>query len=164
MPTNSATKTKAMSTVDKTLVITRTFDAPRELVWKAWVDAKQAKQWWGPNGFTAPVVELATVPGGAWRAEMRGPDGKVLGQHGVLRAMVPPERLQYTFIWDEHPEDEMLVTVDFAARGAKTEMNFKQTGFTSVEERDGHKDGWSQSFDRFAAYLKKVSGSAASAS
>lgn len=158
MPTTSKTKTTA-KTADKTLLIKRTFDAPRELVWKVWVDAKQAKQWWGPNGFTAPVVELANVPGGKWHAEMRGPDGKVLGQHGVLREIVPPERLQYTFIWDQTPEDELLVTVDFGARGGKTEMNFKQTGFSSVEERDAHKDGWSQSFDRLAAYLNQVSDS-----
>jgi uncharacterized protein YndB with AHSA1/START domain len=156
MPTTCKTRTKAKSTADKTLLITRTFDAPREVVWKAWADAKQAKQWWGPNGFTAPVVELASVPGGAWHAQMRAPDGKVLGQHGVLREIVPPERLQYTFIWDENPEDELLVTVGFATQGEKTEMNFKQTGFSSVEERDGHGDGWSQSFDRLAAYLDKV--------
>jgi len=93
MPTTSRTKTKPKSTADKTLLIKRTLDAPRDLVWKAWADAKQAKQWWGPNGFTAPVVELASVPGGAWHAQMRGPDGKVLGQHGVLREIVPPEHI-----------------------------------------------------------------------
>jgi uncharacterized protein YndB with AHSA1/START domain len=156
MPTSSMTKTKAKSTADKTLLIKRTFEAPRDVVWNAWVDAKQAKQWWGPNGFTAPVVELATVPDGAWHAQMRGPDGKVLGQHGILREIVPPEHLQYTFVWDENPEDELLVNVDFAAHGGKTEMNFRQTGFSSADERDGHKDGWSQSFDRLAAYLRQV--------
>jgi uncharacterized protein YndB with AHSA1/START domain len=156
MPTQSTTKTKPKSSADSTLVLARTFDAPRDSVWKVWSDAEHAKQWWGPQGFTAPVVELATAPGGAWRAQMRGPDGKALWQHGVLREIVPPERLVYTFIWDEHPEEELLVTVDFAERGGKTEMNFKQTGFTSVEERDAHRDGWSQSFDRLAAYLKRV--------
>lgn len=69
---------------------------------------------------------------------------------------MPPERLQYTFIWNENPEDELLVTVDFAARGGKTEMNFRQTGFSSVEEREAHKNGWSQSFDRLAAYPSQV--------
>jgi uncharacterized protein YndB with AHSA1/START domain len=156
MPTQSTIKTKPKSTADKTLTLTRTFDAPRDLVWKVWVDPEHAKQWWGPQGFTAPVVELATSAGGAWRAQMRAPDGKALWQHGVLREIVPPERLRYTFIWDEHPEEELLVTVDFVARDGKTEMNFKQTGFSSIEERDSHRDGWSQSFDRLAAYLKRV--------
>ncbi|HMI45745.1 MAG TPA: SRPBCC domain-containing protein [Gemmatimonadaceae bacterium] len=146
----------AKTSAERTLVIKRTFDAPRELVWKAWTDVKQAKQWWGPKGFTAPLVELDNREGGLWRARMRSPDGKDYWQHGVTREIVPPERLSFTFIWDEHPEEEMLVTVTLVDRGGKTEMTFRQEGFKSVEDRDGHEGGWNESFDRLVAYLKKA--------
>jgi uncharacterized protein YndB with AHSA1/START domain len=149
---SSVDKTSA----ERTLVIKRTFDAPRELVWKAWTDVKHAKQWWGPKGFTAPLVELDNREGGPWRARMRSPDGKDYWQHGVTREIVPPERLSFTFIWDEHPEEEMLVTVTLVERGGMTEMTFRQEGFKSVEERDGHAGGWNESFDRLVAFLKKA--------
>lgn len=155
MPAKSAVKNAA---ADRTLVIKRTFDAPRELVWKAWAEVEHAKKWWGPKGFTAPVVELGTRPGDKWRSKMVSPEGKEYWQHGVLREIVPPERLSFTFIWDEHPDEQMLVTVTFAERAGKTEMVFRQEGFKSVEERDGHNDGWNESFDRLSAYLKKMSG------
>ena len=140
------------------LVIKRTFYAPRELVWKAWSDPEQAKNWWGPNGFTLPFVEMDQRPGGKWRAQMRGPDGKDYWQHGVYREIVPPEKTVYTFIWDSNPEEEMLVTVLFAARGDKTDMTFKQEGFKSQEDKAGHEDGWNQTFDRLAAYVKTQGG------
>lgn len=89
---------------------------------------------------------------------MVSPDGKDYWQHGVLREIVPPERLSFTFVWDEDPGQEMLVTVTLAERAGKTEMVFRQEGFKSVEERDGHNDGWNESFDRLAAYLKKMDG------
>jgi len=140
------------------LVIKRTLDAPRDLVWKVWSDPEHAKQWWGPKGFTLPFVEMDQRSGGKWRAQMRSPDGKDMWQHGVYREIVPPEKTVYTFIWDSEPEHEMLVTVEFAERGNKTEMTFRQEGFSSVEDKDGHEDGWNQTFDRMAAYIKNTHG------
>ena len=158
MAAPSAANKRDATSAEQTLVIKRTFDAPRDLVWKVWSDPEQAKKWWGPDGFTAPVVELDARPGGKWRALMRSPDGKDVWQHGVYREIVPPEKVSFTFIWDEQPDHEMLVTVTFAERGKKTEMTFRQGIFKSVEDRNGHQGGWSQSFDRFAAYLKTVKG------
>lgn len=137
------------------LEIERTYDAPLDVVWQAWADPEQAKRWWGPRGFTAPVVELDERPGGNWQALMIGPDGKEMWQHGVYRELVPKKRIVYTFIWDEEPDHEMLVSVDFAAKGKKTEIAFQQTGFKSDGEREGHKGGWNESFDRLAEYLKQ---------
>lgn len=156
MCARSAANSSGASSSKRELVIKRTFDAPRDLVWKAWTDVKLAKQWWGPKGFTAPLVELDNREGGPWRALMKSPDGKDYWQHGVTREIVPPERLSFTFIWDEHPDHEMLVTVTFVERGGKTEMTFRQGEFTSVEDRDGHAGGWNESFDRLVAYLKKA--------
>ena len=138
------------------LNIKRTLDAPIDLVWKVWADPQQAKHWWGPRGFKTPIVELDERPGGKWRALMIGPDGTELWQHGVYREIVPKKRTVYTFIWDREPDHEMLVSVDFAAKGKKTEIAFEQTGFASDGERDGHRGGWNESFDRLAEYLKQV--------
>jgi uncharacterized protein YndB with AHSA1/START domain len=134
------------------LVIRRTFDAPRELVWRAWTDREHAKQW-GPKGFTTPEREMDFRPGGAWRALMISPDGKPYRQHGVVREVVPLERLSFTFIWDDNPDVEMLVTVTFKERGRKTEMTFRQTGLPSAASRDGHREGWTEAFDRLAALI-----------
>ena len=135
------------------LVITRVFDAPRDLVFKAWTEPERLAHWWGPEGFALPFLELDMRPGGTWRACMRGPDGTNYWQHGVCRELVPPERLAYTLIWDSDPALEMLVTVVFAERGDKTEMTFRQQQFKSVEQRDSHHGGWSSSFNRLDAYL-----------
>lgn len=138
---------------DRELIITRMFNAPRDLVWKAWTEPERLEHWWGPEGFTLPFLEMDMRPGGAWRACMRGPDGMNYWQHGVCRALVPPERLEYTLIWDNDPTHEMLVTVVFVDRGKQTEMTFRQSQFKSVAERDGHQGGWSSAFNRLAAYL-----------
>lgn len=154
---NTATKHRAASG-EQTVVIKRTFDAPRDLLWKVWSDPEQAKNWWGPKGFTAPVVELDERPGGKWRAMMRSPDGKELWQHGVYREIVPPEKISFTSIWDANPAEETLITITFAARGNKADMVFQQGEFTSVEDRNANEGGWNESFDRFATYLKKIGG------
>lgn len=158
MPSTATANKRAATPAERTLVIKRTFDAPRDLVWKVWSDAEKAKNWWGPNGFTAPVVELDTRAGGKWRALMKSPEGKELWQHGVYREIVPPEKVSFTSVWDAEPEHETLVTITFAERGNKTEMTFEQTGFRSADERNEHEDGWGQSLDRFAAYLKNAKG------
>lgn len=146
--------TPSTSATDATyeLVIKRTFDAPRELVWRAWNDPEHAKQW-GPKGFTTPERAMDLRPGGAWHALMISPDGTHYRQHGVVQEIVPPERLSFTFIWDDDPELEMLVTVTFEERAGKTEMTFWQTGLPSAGSRDGHREGWNEAFDRLAEVL-----------
>jgi uncharacterized protein YndB with AHSA1/START domain len=137
------------------LVIRRTFDAPRELVWKAFTELERARQWWGPKDFTVPVLEMDMRPGGAWHAVMRSPDGKEYPQSGVYREIVPPERLVFTLIWDdEGPDSEMLCTFTFAERGNKTEMTFRKGPFTSEKRRKGEEEGWNECFDRLEALVE----------
>jgi uncharacterized protein YndB with AHSA1/START domain len=134
------------------------FNAPRDIVWKAWTDPEQLKEWSAPNGFTLPISEGDLRPGGAWRAQMRKDDGTELDLGGVYREIAAPERLVFTHVWmDENgkPGPETLVTVTFTDRGGKTEMNFRQSGFDSVESRDGHSEGWTECFDKLAELLKK---------
>jgi uncharacterized protein YndB with AHSA1/START domain len=74
---------------------------------------------------------------------------------GVFREVVAPERVVFTFAWDEEGERglETLVTVTFAEEEGKTRMTFRQVPFQSIEERDGHRGGWTSSFDRLAEYV-----------
>jgi len=143
-------------TAERELVITRVFDARRELVWKAWTEPERVLQWLGPKEFTAIEFEMDRRPGGAWHSRMRSPEGTEHSNRGVVREVVEPERLVFTFAWDDEdgkPGREMLITITFAENGDRTEMTFHQTVFESVEDRDGHQGGWSESFDKLAAYL-----------
>jgi len=145
--------------VDRILVITRTFDAPRAQVFKAWTDARVAKNWWGPRDFPATHLEMDARPGGAWRGKLRSVEtGQELRLGGVFRDVVAPERLVFTFSWEEEGERglEMLVTVTFADQGGKTLMTFRHEPFQSFEERDGHRGGWNSSFDRLAEQLARL--------
>jgi uncharacterized protein YndB with AHSA1/START domain len=143
-------------TAERELVITRLFNAPRELVWKAWTERDRVLRWLGPKDFTATEFEMDRRPGGAWHSRMRSPEGKEYSNGGVVREAVEPERLVFTFAWDNDdgsPGREMLVTITFAERNGGTEMIFSQAVFESAEDRDGHREGWSESFDRLAEYL-----------
>jgi uncharacterized protein YndB with AHSA1/START domain len=138
------------------LVITRVFDAPRELVFAAWIDYEQLAIWSGPTGFTIPSVEGDLRPGGEWRMCMSSEEHGTLWCHGVWREITPPERLVFTTAWenpDGAPEHEMLVTVTFADQGGTTEMTFHQAAFIHEQSRDSHNDGWSECFDKLAVLL-----------
>ncbi|HEX3499244.1 MAG TPA: SRPBCC domain-containing protein [Stellaceae bacterium] len=147
----------AEATDDRTLVITRILDAPPHLVFKAWTDPAAARSWAGPRGFTATHMDGELRPGGTWRTCLRrDEDGKELWQGGVYREIVAPERLVFTFAWDDEngrPGHETLVTITFAAQGDKTRMTFRQAVFDSVGQRDGHQGGWSSAFERLAEHL-----------
>jgi uncharacterized protein YndB with AHSA1/START domain len=146
-------------TAERELVITRLFDARRELVWKAWTERERVMRWLGPKEFTALDFEMDQRPGGAWHSRMRSPEGTEHSNRGLVREVVEPERLVFTFAWDEEdgkPGREMLITITFAERGDQTEMAFSQAVFESVEDRDGHQGGWSESFDKLGAYLAAV--------
>lgn len=144
---------------ERELVITRIFDAPRELVFKAWTDPNHAKNWWGPKDYPAIQLEMDVRPGGAWRGCLRSTEtGKDLWHGGLFREVAPPERLVFTFAWDEEGERglETLVTVIFTELNGKTRMIFHHAPFESIEERDGHQGGWTSTFDRLDDYLREL--------
>jgi uncharacterized protein YndB with AHSA1/START domain len=144
-------------------VITRIFDAPRDLVFKAWTDPKHVAQWWGPKCFTNPVCELDARPGGAIRIDMRGPDGVVYPMKGVFREIVPPERLVFTSSTFENeegnPQLEAIHTVTFEDQDGKTKLTLHavvtKAGPGTEMALSGMEQGWSQSFDKLAELLSK---------
>jgi uncharacterized protein YndB with AHSA1/START domain len=139
------------------LAMTRVFDAPRDVVFRAWTDPALARSWWSPRGFTVLACEMDPRPGGAWRVSMRSPSGRIHVERGVFREVVEAERLVFTQAWDDpsgSPGFETLVTVTFEPDGATgTRLRFEQSGFATVRSRDGHEEGWSSCFDRLSEGL-----------
>ena len=153
------------------LVITRTLNAPRELVWRAWTDPRHMRQWWGPVGFDTPVCEIDLREGGTWFFCMRSADGPVIWCTGVYREIAPPERLVFTDCFaDEHgnvvpattygmPADiplEMLVTVTLEEQDGRTLMTMRHQGLPSSMTADAG-SGWGSSFDKLEEELAKMS-------
>jgi len=135
------------------LVITRVLDAPPMLVYKVWTEPEHMARWMGPKGFTAPSVKLDVREGGRYRALIRSAEGKEYWFRGVYREVVENKRLVFTFAWEEEGSQENLVTITFAEENGKTRMTFTQAPFPSAEDRDGHEGGWSEAFDKLAAYV-----------
>jgi uncharacterized protein YndB with AHSA1/START domain len=142
------------------LVITRVFDAPRDLVFKAWTETKHMAQWWGPNGFTNPVCELDVRPGGMIRIHMRAPNGIVYPMTGVFEEIIAPERLVFvSSALDENGNSmfEVLNTITFAEQQGKTALTLQarvvKTTVLAPQYLKGMQAGWTQSLDRLGAFL-----------
>ncbi len=141
---------------ERELVITRIFDAPRHLVFKAWTDPEHLARWWGPQGFTTVSCMMDVQPGGSWFRRMRAPDGSEHRKRGVYREIVEPERLVFTYATEDAGENsgpETLVTVTFAELGSRTRLTLHQGVFESVAARNSHEGGWTSCLERFDEYL-----------
>jgi uncharacterized protein YndB with AHSA1/START domain len=154
------------------IVITRVFDAPREQVFRAWTEPEHFVRWWGPNGFTTPVCNIDFRVGGKIHFCMRSPEGQDFWGGGVYREIVPPERIVVTdYFADEQGNmvpatdygmsaewpNEALITATFENENGKTKLTMRQqVGAASAEDRGGAEQGWGESFDRLAEYLKQI--------
>jgi uncharacterized protein YndB with AHSA1/START domain len=137
------------------LILTRTFDASREVVFQAWTDPKGLAQWWGPRGFTTKIHEMDVRPGGAWRYAMLGPDGNEYPFDGVYVEVVAPERLVLDGAIHGSPEQRVWTEVTFAEREGKTEITVRQLFSFESDATRGAPIGWNQQFDRFAEFLAR---------
>jgi uncharacterized protein YndB with AHSA1/START domain len=149
------------------LQLTRVFDAPRELVFNAWTDANQFKQWFGAAACEESSLRSAKLDartGGKYRLQVQKNDGEFFTTVGVYREVKPPERLVFTWQFekdgsgDEFGEvepPEMLVTVEFKARGKQTELILIHERFASAESRDGHEQGWTRCLDSLGKFVAK---------
>jgi uncharacterized protein YndB with AHSA1/START domain len=147
---------------ERELTITRLFAAPRALVFSAWTEAEHLAQWWGPSGFSNPVCEIDARVGGALRIHMRGPDGSVYPMQGVIREIVPPERLVFTNIATDADGRHLLegmTTVTFADEGGKTKLTLRTRAVAVVEAAAAHLQGmeigWTQSIDRLQVLVER---------
>ncbi|MBI5283566.1 MAG: SRPBCC domain-containing protein [Chloroflexi bacterium] len=144
---------------DRSIIITRVFDAPRALVFRAWTDPDQVVQWWGPDGFTTTTHEIDVRPGGVWRFIMHGPDGVDYENKIVYLEIVEPERLVYVH-GDEGDPDQFRTTVTFTERNGSTALTMEAL-FPSAADRDKHVEefgaieGGNQHLGRLAEYLAR---------
>jgi uncharacterized protein YndB with AHSA1/START domain len=144
------------SIAESELVVTRIVDAPRSLAFAAWTQPEHVARWWGPKGFTTIHCDMDIRVGGRYRCGMRSPQGIEYWKVGVYREIVEPERIVFTFAWEDrtgNPGHELLTTVTFVDEGRRTRLTLLQTGFASIEGRDDHRKGWTSTLERFAEHL-----------
>jgi uncharacterized protein YndB with AHSA1/START domain len=147
---------KVVSELD--VVMSRVFDAPRELVFEACTQARHMSQWWGPRQFCMSVCEMDARPGGTYRMVHRAPDGSEHPFRGVFREVAPPERLVLTQIYEPYADHEMLVTTTFQDLGGGRTRLTSTMHFDTVESRDatmaaGMESGARESYDRLGEHL-----------
>jgi uncharacterized protein YndB with AHSA1/START domain len=148
------------STADREIVLSRLFDAPREVVWEAWTDPEQVVKWWGPRGFTTTIAKMDVRPGGEWRHTMHGPDGTDYPNRSRFLEVVKPERLVYAHAGGTkgRPGVQFQSTWTFEARGAKTRLTLRMV-FPTAQARDvivkeyGAVEGGKETLGRLAEHL-----------
>lgn len=168
------TKTSA----PRPFVLSRTFDAPREHVWKAWSERARLMEWFGPKGFKMPAAKLDFRPGGSFHYCMESPDGHEMWGKFVYREIVAPEKIVLVNSFSDedggitrHPMSatwplEMLSTFTLTEENGRTTATVHWLPLNATQEeietfdgtRDGMKQGWAGTFDQLAAYLAKAFG------
>jgi uncharacterized protein YndB with AHSA1/START domain len=141
------------------ITLSRTFDAPRELVWKAWTEPEQLAQWWGASGWSNPVerITIDARPGGTFRVtSVSDEDGTEMTIEGVLREVVEPERLVLEEPAEASWHEGAVSAVTLTDLGdGRTEMVVRTTIHTTAEMIQHAQAGMSTSFDRLAEHLSR---------
>ena len=122
---------------DEQILITREFDAPRDLVYKAWTTPELVRRWWTANRGEMTVADIDLRVGGAWRFVMVTPDGFEVGFHGEYREIVPNERIVSTEVYEGMPDAEAVDTTTFAEEDGRTILTIL-VQHTSKAHRDAH--------------------------
>ncbi|TPQ18646.1 SRPBCC domain-containing protein [Streptomyces sporangiiformans] len=133
------------------LHLQRVLRAPRSVVFRALTEPQELTKWWGPDGFAIPSVESDLRPGGSYRIAMQPPEGDLFYLAGEFVEVDPPERLSYTFRWeDPDPEDrETVVKLSLRDIGAaRAELVLSQGDFATERRQALHEEGWTQSLDK----------------
>ena len=154
------------------MVVTRVFNAPRELVWKAWTDPKYVMQWWGPKGFTSPVCKMDFRPGGKFLFCMRTPDGQDFWNAGEYHEIVPHEKIvssmyfsdsegnkvdpEHYGIEHEAIEDARDVTLFEDLGNGQTKLTFIGNETMESATKSGQVEGMNQVLDKAAAVVAEL--------
>jgi uncharacterized protein YndB with AHSA1/START domain len=164
----SAKPKDSTETIEQALVIERVFEASRQKVWKAWTEPELVARWWGPGGFTAPVIKIDFRVGGKYLYCMRSPEGKDFWSTGFFREIVRPVRIVATDSFADEKGNivpatyygmsqafaqELLLTVTFAEEDGKTKLILRHVGLPPGEHAKDAREGWSQSLDKLADVL-----------
>ncbi len=154
------------------ILVERVFDAPRELVWKAWTEPGCVKRWWGPKGFTAPAIEIDLRVGARYLYGMRSPEGRDFWSTGVYREIAPAERIVATDSFADAEGNvvpasdygmtgdwplELVATVTFEDGDGGTKLTIREPGIPAGENREMAEAGWNESLDKLAEVLKELS-------
>lgn len=149
---------------DRTLILTRVLQAPRTRVFEAWTSPDLVAAWWGPEGYVTEHCEMDIRPGGSYRVSMRSPDGVLSWKRGIYQDIAAPERIVFTFAWEDvtgAPGHQTVVTVTLEDMGAATRLTLRQAVFETPGWCEDHRRGWTSCLQRFAAWLTTVPGRAA---
>lgn len=149
---------------ERDIVLERTFDAPPQQVFDAFIDPEKVVKWWGPEGWLTEVRKMEVKPGGVWHYCMRGPDGKESWGKAVYHEVKPPERLKYTDTFADAEGNaivdmpETLVTIDFVDFEGKTRLT-NRVEFASTADLEkvlamGMVQGVDETWNRLATYLR----------
>lgn len=148
-----------MTTENREILISREFDAPRELVFDAFTHPDKIGQWWGPNGFTTTTHHMDFKPGGEWKYIMHGPDGNDYDNFIKYREIERPDKITYDHGETPGEPFHFSVTITFEKIGNRTLLT-QRLVLPSKEARDkivgfGAIEGGKQTLQRLAEYLEK---------
>ena len=155
------TKTKYETTLslpsDREILMTRKFDAPREIVWETITDAELIPQWWGFARDATEVKKMDVRPGGPWQYITRTSGGEVVDFHGTYKEVVAPEKLVYSFLFGDMPEGDGFVEITLVEKDGVTELRDRGV-FTAKEERDaviasGMESGARETYERLSELI-----------
>lgn len=155
---SSSSKLTVSTPSDREIVMTRVFDAPRDLVFEAHSSCEHLSNWWGPRRYEIAGCEVDFRPGGTWRIVHRDAEGGEYGFRGEYREIVPPERIVWTFEFEGMPGHVSVETMTLEEHDGKT--TFTSTSvFDSAEDRDGMlesgmESGAAETMDRLDEYLE----------
>ena len=154
---------------EKGLFISRIFDAPGPLIWKAWTDPEQLKRWWGPKGYTTPFCRIDFRVGGSYLFCMRSPEGRDFWSTGSYREIIPFNRIVYTDSFADEKGNvvsatyygmkpgfpkELGMVLTFEEYDAITKLTLTQSGIPAGEMAEMTRADWNQSFEKLAKMLE----------
>lgn len=152
--------TKTTSEIAKgRLCLRRHFDAPREIIFRAWTDPSWLVRWMGPQACTCPHAETDLRMGGAFKIAIRGSEGNDHWAQGIYKEFDAPARLAFTWQWEQEDGslgDEMLIELDFLDSNDGTELVLTQTRFPNDDSRDQHMGGWTSSIECLVEILPQL--------
>ena len=141
------------NTKNRELLLTRTLNAPIELVWEVWTKPEHIANWWGPNGFTNTITTMDIVPGGQWHLTMHGPDGTDYANKSIFKEVIPFQRISY-----EHFNPHFVATIDFEAKGDQTQLTWHMLFDTeeilkTIIKAHNAAEGLKQNIEKLSMYL-----------